>query len=223
MKSKLHPFTDEIMRRYQDGATAEQLAQEYGVGKSTMYYFLKVVCDMTMRPPRHGSEPRYPPEREEAIVREYQEGNSITLIASRHAIRYDTVRSILKRHNAITGRRLRSASLRVPTSEAQLGYIAALVDGEGSIRNFIHAGRRRILVRVVNTDRPLIEWLAQFGGTVHWGNHSAKPHYKAAGMWTVSQAIDVYHLLIAIEPYMIVKRSLAREAIRDLREHWHFI
>jgi hypothetical protein len=221
MKSKLHPFTDEIMHRYQDGVTAEQLAQDYGVGKSTMRYFLKTVCGITMRSPRRGSEPRYPQEHEEMIVREYQAGNNITLIASRHAMRYGNVQSILKRYGATTGRRLRAPSIQVPTSEAQLGYLAALVDGEGSIRNFTHTGRRRVLVRVVNTDRPLMEWLAQFGGTVHWHDRSAK-HWKIAGMWTVSQAIDVYHLLIAIEPYLIIKRSLAQQAIRDLREYWHF-
>jgi hypothetical protein len=77
-------------------------------------------------------------------------------------------------------------------------------------------------VRIANTDRPLIEWLAQFGGTVHWDDRSARPHWKTIGTWTASQAIDAYHLLIAIEPYMIVKRSRAQEAIRYLRERWHF-
>ncbi len=222
MKSKLHPFTDEIARRYQDGATALALAQEYGVSKTTMRHFLKKICGIAMRPPNRGRKPRSPQEYEKEIVREYQAGDSMTLIASRHQIGYDAVRSIMRRYKATTGRRLRSPSIHVPTSEAQLGYLAALVDGEGTIRNFTHTGRRRIYVQVANTDRPLMEWLAQFGGTVHWHDRSAEPHYKTVGAWTVSQAIDAYHLLIAIEPYMIIKRPLAQQAIRDLREYWHF-
>ena len=121
MKSKLHPVTDEIIRRYLDGVTAEQLAQDYSVSKSTVCYFLKTVCGIAMRPPHRGSEPQHPQELEEMIVREYQAGDNITLLASRHAIRYSTVQSILKRHDARTGRRLRSASFHVPASEAQLG------------------------------------------------------------------------------------------------------
>lgn len=222
MKSKLTPFTDEIIHRYQDGATAEELARAYDVGESTIRYFLRTVCSTPLRPPHRGSYPRHSQELEETVVQEYQAGDTITLIASRHTIGYDAVRSILKRHHAITGRRLRSASLQVPTSEAQLGYIAALVDGEGTIRNFEHTGRHRILVRIANTDRALMEWLSQFGGTIHWYEHPIKTHYKPGGTWTVSQAIDVYHLLIAIEPYMIVKRDKAQEAIRTVREHWQF-
>lgn len=222
MKSKLTPFTDEIIRRYQDGATAEELAHVYSVSESTIRYFLRTGCSTPLRPPHRGSYPRYSQEFEKTLVQEYQAGDTITLIASRHAIGYDAVRSILKRYNAITGRRLRSASLQIPTSEAQLGYLAALVDGEGCIRIFEDATRRRVIVRIANTDRPLIEWLAQFGGTTHWSDRTGKPHWKTSGTWTVAQAIDVYHLLIAIEPYMIVKRSRAQEAIRYLREHWQF-
>lgn len=224
MKSKLHPFTNEITHRYQDGATAEQLAQEYGVGKSTMRYFLKKVCGITMRPPRRGSEPRYSQEHEEMIVREYQAGDSATLIASRHAMTYENVRSILNRHNALTRRRLHSPSIRLPTSEAQLGYIAALVDGEGTIHISRRAssGRHPVYVAIANTDRALMEWLAQFGGIVRWYDRANKPHWKRAATWTVAKAIDAYHLLIAIEPYMIVKRNRAQEAIRFLRDQWHF-
>lgn len=222
MKSKLTPFTDEIICRYQDGATAEELAQAYSMGKSTIRYFLRTVCEIPLRPQHRGSNPRYSQELERVLVQEYQAGDNITLIASHHAIRYDTVRSILKRYKAITGRRLRSASLQVPTSAAQLGYIAALVDGEGCIRVSEDAVRHRVVIRIANTDRPLIEWLAQFGGTVHWYDRPTKPHRKTAGAWTVAQAIDAYHLLIAIEPYMIIKRSRAEEAIRYLREQWHF-
>ena len=222
MKSKLHPFTDEIVRRYQDGATAEELAQDYGVGESTIRYFLSVICGITMRPPNRGSKPRYPQECEAAVVREYQAGDSMTLLASRHAIGYDAVRSIIRRHDATTGRRLHSPSLRVPTSEAQLGYMAALVDGEGCIRIFEDAIRRRVVVRIANTDRPLMEWLSQFGGTVYWYKRPTKPHHKPNGTWVVAQAIDAYHLLTAIEPYMVIKRARAQEAIRYLREQWHF-
>jgi hypothetical protein len=222
MKSKLHPFTDEIVRRYKDGATAETLAQDYSVGKTTMRSFLRKTCGITMRPPHRGSKPRYPQEREAAVVRDYQTGNSMTLIASQQGISYDAVRSIIERYDATTGRRLRSPSLHLPTSEAQLGYIAALVDGEGYIRIFEDAIRRRVMVRIANTDRPLIEWLAQFGGRTYWHERPAKLHHKADGTWVVAQAIDAYHLLIAIEPYMIVKRAKAQEAIAYLREQWHF-
>jgi hypothetical protein len=112
--------------------------------------------------------------------------------------------------------------LHVPTNIADLGYLAALVDGEGSIRIADDATRHRVIVRVANTDRALIDWLAQFGGTVHWHERPDKPHYKPDGSWTMAQAIDAYRLLIAIEPYMIVKRAKAQEAKTYLRTHWRF-
>jgi hypothetical protein len=210
------------MRRYQSGEIASAIAREYGVSTTAMRYFLRVVCEVPMRPPNRGKKPQQPRAREEAIVREYRSGHSMMHLAAQHKLAYDTVRSIIKRYGVVTGRRIRSPSLHLPSEIAQLGYLAALIDGEGCIRIFDSGRRRRVSVRVANTDHALMDWLTQFGGTIHWYEHPSHPHYKPGGSWTVAQAIDAYHLLMAVEPYMIVKRLRAQEAIAALRSRWHF-
>jgi hypothetical protein len=222
MQSRLLPFAKDIARRYQDGEIASALAQEYGVSTTNMRYFLKTICGIPLRPPNRGKKPQQPAGRERAIVRDYTSGHSMMHLAAKYGLAYSTVQSIIDRYGAATGRRLRSPSLRVPTNTAELGYLAALVDGEGCIRIFEDAIRHRVVVRIANTDRALMDWLAQFGGTIHWHKRPDKPHYKPGGSWTVAQAIDAYHLLVAIEPYMIIKRARAQEAIASLRARWHF-
>jgi len=222
MQSRLQPFAEDIVRRYQSGEIAAALAQEYGVSTTNMRYFLRVICGVPLRPPNRGKKPQQPPVQEQVIVRDYRSGYSMTHLAVKYGLAYSTVQSIINRYRVATGRRLRSPSLRVPTNTADRGYLAALVDGEGSIRISEDAIRHRVIVRVANTDRALMGWLAQFGGTVHWYERPDKPHYKPGGSWTVAQAIDAYRLLIAIEPYMIIKRAKAQEAITYLRTHWRF-
>ena len=40
MQSRLQPFAEDIVRRYQSGEIAAALAQEYGVSTTNMRYFL---------------------------------------------------------------------------------------------------------------------------------------------------------------------------------------
>jgi hypothetical protein len=72
-------------------------------------------------------------------------------------------------------------------------------------------------VTIANTDVTLMEWLAQFGAHVHWDNKRRQPHYKRRAVWVVAQALDCFRLLVAIEPYLSVKRAKAQEAIDALR------
>jgi hypothetical protein len=100
-------------------------------------------------------------------------------------------------------------------SKTDLAYIAAIVDGEGSILH-LSPGRQSPfwVVKVGMTDRPVIEWLHKFGGT--FNVTPSKRGHKTIYGWNVSRQLDVQALLTAVLPYLKVKRARAREALVEL-------
>jgi hypothetical protein len=223
MASRLTPFADEITRRYRAGETALALAQAYGVAHSTMRYFLAIVCQVPMRPQRRGSAPSQEPATERAIVQAYRDGSSLMDIRRQYGLRYETVISILRRHGITRCRGTHMSTLTVPTDRARLGYIAGLVDGEGTISVLQRGSRRpRASVSISNTDTQLMEWLAQLGGHVYWERKAHARGYKRRAVWTVAQALGCSRLLVAIEPYLVIKRSKAQEALATLQARWGF-
>src|SRR4051794_20740972 len=67
--------------------------------------------------------------------------------------------------------RRRPCAIRIPTSEADLGYIAGLVDGEGSITIIRRKSNNKVCVSIVNTHRPVLEWLVETVGGCLTGKH----------------------------------------------------
>lgn len=113
----------------------------------------------------------------------------------------------------------RLSVLTMPTAPSDLGYLAALIDGEGHI--CIENGQHRsVLVGVTNTDRGLLAMLEGIGGKVSWktptaidGRYGSKP----CATWQLRQRNDVLDLLTHIEPYMRIKQQKARDAIAIVR------
>jgi len=100
-------------------------------------------------------------------------------------------------------------SVRIPDG-VDLGYLAGLVDGEGSIR----ARRGRPFVAVYNTDAGIIRWLI---GNV--GGHAAahdKRGRRPCWAWRVSGARDVFALCRALCPLLIAKKFDAACAVATL-------
>lgn len=103
-------------------------------------------------------------------------------------------------------------------------YLAGLIDADGSIRfKTDHSTKqkvRRPFVTVYNTNKDLITWLGETlgNGCVTKGN-LGRDQVLA---WTIQGAHDVYALLIAIRPWLIVKAVDADTALWYLREKYQW-
>lgn len=108
-------------------------------------------------------------------------------------------------------------TLFLPNDPLVIGYIAGIVDGEGSIiPEKQHSNGGRYYVKVAMTDREVIEYLGSFGGVV---NFWKKPdHRKAAWAWLIHRRRDVRHLLECIGPHLRVpaKQERCRLALESL-------
>ncbi len=98
--------------------------------------------------------------------------------------------------------------------ESELGYIAGMVDGEGFIS--IHTDEKNITrcyVTITSTNKTVIDWLGKkLGGTIHKRVHK-NPKWLDYYVWKVSGNIQVKEFLLTIEPYLIIKKQRARQAL----------
>jgi len=69
-------------------------------------------------------------------------------------------------------------------------------------------------ISVKNTCKELLDFLQkEIGGHVR-GDKKEKPHYKDRWYWRINGFLDVYCLLKAIKPYLIVKRINAEKILK---------
>lgn len=97
--------------------------------------------------------------------------------------------------------------------ETDLSYMAATVDGEGSIaaRNSWSPESKHpsvvCRVRVFNTNRDLIDWIAErWPGRIYHGK--IVPHQKIVWIWE-TKGLRARNLVLQIFPYLKVKRRQA--------------
>ena len=106
-----------------------------------------------------------------------------------------------------------ATSLKLPDQIWKYAYLAALIDGEGSI---IFGSKSQRIVTVANTDYGLMEWLqSNFGGNIRIGRAEGarrKTQYK----WDLSQRLDVKLLLTSVMPFLVIKREKAVKMLLDL-------
>jgi hypothetical protein len=100
----------------------------------------------------------------------------------------------------------------VPRESGDIGYMAGLIDGEGSL---MHRPDGIWILRVNMQSRPTIEWLYQFGGTFR-GRKRAKNERSDQYEWMVARQADLELLLPVLLPRLIVKNARARECLADL-------
>lgn len=106
---------------------------------------------------------------------------------------------------------------------AELAYLAGLIDGEGTIglaRRSIGADGRLVgfepYIKVVNTNKPVIDWCLD-----HFEGHNRtrapqKAHYKTLYGWEINGLKAVKALLDRVQQFLIIKAAHA--AI--IQEYW---
>jgi hypothetical protein len=101
--------------------------------------------------------------------------------------------------------------LSLPSSEADLGYFAALLDREGKIYLATYGEYWR--VRFLDTNKETIDWLATIGGVT--SHESQGRNQKDLWVWTLADQKDVHDLLTAVLPHLkySAKREQALEAV----------
>ena len=107
------------------------------------------------------------------------------------------------------------------SDKAKHSYLAGIIDGEGCIT--IGAGQRETCVNynalllVQNTSKKLIDWLQHnFGGHVYLSKKETSKT-KTAWMWRFTKKKDIELILLAILPYLVVKREQAKILLNFVR------
>jgi len=108
-------------------------------------------------------------------------------------------------------------------SDIAIGYTAGIVDGEGYIGVNVKEALFNVIVSQAdkNNGRSLMQWLVDTWG---FGTIDAVDRVTNLGIqslmwtWTVNPRRDVLWLLESCEPFFIVKRMKAQQAISIIRE-----
>lgn len=97
-------------------------------------------------------------------------------------------------------------------SPVEIGWLAGIIDGEGTL--YANAGLHAARISVGMTDEDTINKLLDITG-VGCINTSQRGNYKRLYTWTVSNRNDVMHILASITPLLSNRR---REKVAELAE-----
>ena len=93
----------------------------------------------------------------------------------------------------------------------QLGYIAGIIDGEGCIR--LKKGKNIVApeIQVTMTNINCIALLHKMTGVgkAFYEKRNQPKHWKQVYRWVTWRRVEIYLLLKAIQPYLVVKREHA--------------
>lgn len=107
------------------------------------------------------------------------------------------------------------------SDKAKFSYLAGIIDGEGCLT--IGAGRKgnvtnyNSVIVVASTNEKLIQWLQHnFGGNYYKAGREV-PNCKPAFIWRFLKKAEIEKLLLAILPYLIIKREQAIALLEFVR------
>lgn len=106
----------------------------------------------------------------------------------------------------------------------EIGYIAGFMDGEGSIL-FSSGSKLNPTIQFPNTNKESIEWLLKkltVGGLAITVREKKNPNWKTLYQIHIGGAKNVYDILVAIQPHLIIKRKKADQALEILRQRYGF-
>jgi hypothetical protein len=114
---------------------------------------------------------------------------------------------------------LHPPNVKIPEVE-KLAYLAGIIDGEGTIA--LHKSKpsafegRECKIEVSNTNDKLINWLlSNVGGKVYSQIKRQPNGYERKPLmtWELHGTVNVYFLLRAIKPYLIIKKEEAEKVM----------
>jgi hypothetical protein len=100
----------------------------------------------------------------------------------------------------------------LPTGPAEIGYLAGLFDGEGSLSRLKASGHW--VVQIAMTHEPTMQYLGSLGGTLR--PRGVLGNRKPCWGWRVMASNEVIEFLRLVLPYLRVKRQLALDALDEL-------
>ena len=124
-------------------------------------------------------------------------------------------------HCSMRCRMLDQPVLCKPLTPGQAGYLAGLLDGEGSIIAMKRADgtTKSYKVHIANTYLPTLHWCVAITGVGSVGmqtKHPRQPHYLPCGAYKV-HGTKAASLLRRLLPYLQIKREKAQRAIEGMR------
>jgi hypothetical protein len=112
-------------------------------------------------------------------------------------------------------------NLNMPTDPATIGYLAGLIDGEGSIKGSHGDEPGKVKhwnITIGMTHEGIMRWLHSLGGTFHINKRDMRTNRQQVYTWQVARTMDVLALLKATRPHLIVKAEIADRVIAELTE-----
>ena len=114
-------------------------------------------------------------------------------------------------------------------TEGQKGYIAGIIDGEGTIALYRVNNKRyseqyrRVEIRLANTKKELVDYLKALVPEFYVGRRTFYDKYtdrrKPLFSLSLSRTVEQYYLLKAILPYLVIKREIAKKCLEYLEDH----
>lgn len=115
------------------------------------------------------------------------------------------------------------------SDKAKWSYLAAIIDGEGTIAINKHNRKDRqdglvqtyaVDLTVVNTDQRLIDFLIKYFGGQYYRRPSRDPRHKPSMAWRPTGAANRKQLILGVLPYMIIKVEQAKLALEYIELHY---
>lgn len=98
----------------------------------------------------------------------------------------------------------------------KIAYLAGLIDGEGYLK-VEKWGTIRLTIGM--TDEKTICWIQEnFGGNV---KEQKTPKGKPFYVWRMNQGKDLFYLLLLVIPFLITKKEILTDALKNLIDKLH--
>lgn len=117
------------------------------------------------------------------------------------------------------------------TDKLKWSYLAGIIDGEGTIAINTHNNPTKefpdrvstyaLEICVVNTDERLMKWLVKnFGGQYYGRERNDKVNHRSTYAWRVTGHANRKRTLLALLPYLVMKREQAILGLKYLDLHY---
>ncbi len=209
----------DILARKSAGQSRRSLAREFGVNVST-------ICNVIYRENAPEGGRNLTEIEAQEVLRRRRDGATGAELAQDFGVAFSTIsRTILAATGERIGRQRRRSHVEVPSDPLALAYLAGIIDGEGCLSRNSRQETFTWQLTVTNTSSALQEWLRPIGGNFYYpkpvpstarAGQMRKPRFE----WKLTAAWDIFRLLTAVEPYLVIKQRKAQEVIDEISKRF---